>query len=174
MTFKVDGWDWQIRRDGHWLMLKVDNATQIIDQLMVGKRYDCEIKRHREKRSLDANAYMWVLLGKLSAVINVPPEDIYRNIIRDVGDNYDIVPIREEAVDRWIKVWESNGIGNVADDLGECRNTKGYHNIRCYYGSSCYDKRQFSRLLDLVCDECKLQGVETMPPEELEALVGRW
>ena len=34
------------------------------------KELSVEIKQFRNKRSLDANAYMWVLLSKLSVVLN--------------------------------------------------------------------------------------------------------
>lgn len=44
------------------LLPRLCNVVQSLD----GKRqYDIEIKEHRQRRSLDANAYLWVLLTKL-------------------------------------------------------------------------------------------------------------
>lgn len=43
-----------------------------------------------------------------------------------------------------------------------------------YYGSSTYDMAQMSRLINLIVEDCKAQGIETMTPYELDALIGRW
>ena len=58
--------------------------------------------------------------------------------------------------------------------MGPCRKLKGYHNIRSYISSSDYDTAQMSRLIDLVVEDCKQMGIETMTPKELDALVSRW
>ena len=41
-------------------------------------------------------------------------------------------------------------------------------------GSSDYDTAQMSRLIEIIIQECKAQGIETMTPRELDALVSRW
>ena len=51
---------------------------------------------------------------------------------------------------------------------------EGCKNVTLYYGSSTYDTRQMSRLIDLVVQDCKEQGIETMTPFELDALKERW
>ena len=63
-----------------------------------------------EKRSNDANAYYWTLIGKLAEKIGIPPKDIYRTHIQDVGGNYEVVPIRDDAVETWIKNWQDNRV----------------------------------------------------------------
>ena len=42
------------------------------------KEFDISVKQRRKHRSLDANAYLWVLLGKLAEVLKLPPEEVYR------------------------------------------------------------------------------------------------
>lgn len=140
---------------------------------MKPKKYVAEIKEYREKRSLDANAYCWVLLGKLSAKLATPPEELYRMAIRDVGDNYEVMPIRNDAVERWKAIWSSNGIGWICEDLGPSK-IEGYTNVRNFYGSSAYDKAQMARLIDIIVEECKTQGIETMTPAELARLTEEW
>lgn len=137
------------------------------------KDYDVIIKPIRRKRSLDANAYMWVLIGKLGEKLYKPDSEVYREFIKDNGV-FEIVPIREDAVGRWIETWEKKGIGWVCEDMGECRNLKGYHNIKCYYGSSTYNTAEMSRLIDAVVYECKLQDIETITPDELERMKQEW
>lgn len=62
----------------------------------------------------------------------------------------------------------------MIEDLGPCRNIKGYHNIRSYISSSDYDTAQMSRLIDLVAEDCRENGIETMTPQQLDALKSRW
>ena len=142
---------------------------------MQPRKYVAEIKQYRKKRSLDANAYAWQLLGKLADALSTQevtysPEHVYRELIRDVGDNYEIMPVRNDALERWVQIWESRGLGWVCEDMGPSK-IKGYTNTRCFYGSSVYDTAQMSRLIARIVEDCKAAGVETMTPEELARMV---
>lgn len=146
---------------------------------MKPKKYSVEIKEYKKPRSIDSNNYFWTLCGKLAAKLSVPdapvsPDDVYRNCIRDIGDNYEIVPIREDAIEKFDKLWCKDHIGRFTEDLGECRTVKGYHNIRAYIGSSDYDQEQMTRLINVVVTECKLQGIETMTPNEIANMLSLW
>ena len=99
-------------------------------------------------------------------------ETLYRQYVKDYGV-YEIVPIREDVADRWIKNWESKGLGWVCERLGKSKLPK-YENIVCYFGSSTYDSKEMSRLLDAVIEDCKAQGIETMTPNEIERLKQAW
>ena len=74
------------------------------------KQLSIEVKQYKPKRSLDSNAYCWVLLDKLSEKLNVPKVEIYRKLIRDVGGVSEIVCIKNEAVERLCEGWQQNGI----------------------------------------------------------------
>lgn len=123
----------------------------------------------RNKRSKDANAYFWELCGQLSAKLNIPPRDIYRILVKEVGGNYEVTPIKNEAVDSWVEVWESRGIGWVCEPCGKSQ-IDGYTNVINYFGSSEYDTAQMSRLIGLIIQECKNNGIETATPSELALL----
>ena len=167
--------NWMLDKDGTWLMLKGnrEDIVKFCSEMKEGKKYQAELKEHRQRRSLDANAYFWVLCGRLSAKIGIPKEEVYINLIKDIGDNYVIVPIQNEAVDRWVENWKSKGIGWVCDILGESK-LDGYTNVITYYGSSTYDTAQMSRLINLVVEECKEHDIETMTPAELSLLMEEW
>lgn len=154
------------------LTLEVDDARAIYDELN-GKDLDIELKIPREKRSLDANAYAWVLIGKLADKTRQAPDDIYREAVRDVGGNYFVLPIRADALEEWKRIWNAGKIGRMVDDLGESK-SPGYVNTRNFYGSSEFDRVQMSRLIDLLIEEAKEQGIETKTPEELERLKSLW
>ena len=136
--------------------------------------YDLVIKEHRNKRSLDANAMAWKLLGELSAVMRVPSEEIYRDYIRDVGGNYEIVPVKEDRIKDWDRIWCAGHCGRSTVDMGECRTIPGYHNIKSYIGSSDYDVSQMSRLLELIIQDCKQVGIETLSERERSLLLDEW
>lgn len=164
--------------EGGWLMVKPvyeDRGKAMgIVRKHKDKLYDIEVKEHREKRSLDANAMAWKLLGELSAVMRVPSEEIYRDYIRDVGGNYEIVPVKEDHIKDWDRIWCAGHYGRSTVDMGECRTIPGYHNIKSYIGSSDYDVSQMSRLLELIIQDCKQVGIETLSERERSLLLDEW
>ncbi len=162
--------------DGH-LCLKVDNpaaARQFVRTAKLGKVYQADLKEYRKKRSLDANALAWVLIDKISSCTGVPAREVYRDIIKDVGGNSYIVQIRYDAAEQYIRHWQSNGAGWIAENIGRCNDNIDFVNIKSYYGSSVYDTKQMSRLIDLIVQECKQLDIETLPPDKLALLKERW
>lgn len=151
--------------DGDWLMLKIDNAPAArrwIDQ-MYG---DCIVTLgpKRRKRSLDANAYLWVLCDQIGKAIHSTKEEVYRAAIKRVGV-VDVIPMREDAAAEWCRRWQSRGIGWVVEtaDAG----LDGWVEVLAYWGSSTYSASEMSRLLDDVIEEAKGLGIETATPEQL-------
>lgn len=166
---------WQQDSDGAWLCLRVQSpasAMAICDELKPDKQYVAQIRR--KGRSQNANKYFWELCGQLAAKVGIPPNEIYREYIRDIGGNYFIVPVRQKRIEAWDRIWCAGHIGRMTEDLGACRDLEGYYNIRSYISSSDYDTEQMSRLIDMVVQDCKSEGIETMSPQELAALKSRW
>ena len=130
------------------------------------------VKKANKKRSLDANAYFWVLCGKLAAKLNIPRIEIYRNYIKDIGDNSITVCVVEKKAERIVADWQKNGLGWVAETFES--KLEGCTNVILYEGSSVYDTAQMSRLIDFCVTDCKAQGIETMPPDELNSLLKEW
>jgi hypothetical protein len=126
------------------------------------------VKEYRPKRSLSQNSYLWVLLGELSAKLTIGKEDLYKQYIHDFGI-YEVVPIRNDAVERWVSRWEKNGLGYFCEDLGESK-LDGYTKIITYYGSSCYNSAEMARLIDAVIFDCNEQGINTMPLKDFMLL----
>lgn len=156
----------------HKLTFLINTSINSLEEIQNLDLLDIEVKQHREKRSLDANAYCWVLLGKLSDKMNLPSEEIYRMEIKEIGV-YEVLPIKNEAVDKFKEAWKKNGIGWVCDIIGNSK-INGYTNIKAYYGSSTYDTKQMAKFIDNIVENCKLQGIETLTPRELERLKKEW
>lgn len=138
--------------------------------------YKLEIKEYQKSRSQDANAKMWALIGEMSTILRLPPEEIYQGYIPDVGGNYWIAPVREEDIAQRAEDWCRGHIGRLVEDIGPCRisELKGYRNLKMYRGSSEYDVPTFSRLLDLVMQDCKQLGIETLSEREKSLLMEEW
>ena len=139
---------------------------------MKDKPLDVEIKVHREKRSRNANNYMWALCEKIAEANGCTKEEVYQLNLREVGV-YDSLLIKEEAVERFQKSWKQRGIGwfvEVVDDS----NREGYKLVFTYYGSSTYNAGQMSRLIDAVVQDAKALGIPTETPEELHLMMQEW
>ena len=113
-----------------------------------------QVKKYRQKRSLSQNAYMWVLLDEIAKAVNRSKEDVYRELVKDYGV-FEIIPLKDEAVKRFNHNWTKNGLGWFTDVLGKSK-LKGYTNLIVYYGSSTYDTKEMTRLLDAVINECQV------------------
>ena len=164
---------WYEDSDGVWVALRVEGHPRACElAAAVDKPCTVTVKPRRKRRSLDANCYYWLLLDKLAAALNLPKTEIYRSMIREIGGNCTTVCVQDKAVDSVREAWARNGLGWLTDTLSS--KIEGCTNVVLYYGSSTYDTRQMSRLIDMAVQECKAQGIETMPPEELQSLMGSW
>jgi hypothetical protein len=137
-----------------------------------GKLLSVEIKQYRKRRSLDANAYCWILSQKIAEKIGNTKEYVYKQAIKQVGQ-FEIVPIRNDALEKWIQAWESKGLGWQSEILGDSK-IEGYTNTINYYGSSVYDTREMSLLLEELVGQAKELGIETMTETEKKALLEAW
>lgn len=147
-----------------------DKIRAFIDE---GKPLAAVIGTATQKRSLSANAYAWALMNQLSAKINRPVLDIYRDLIRDIGGSSAIVTLRADAAKAFKNGWESKGEGWQVHKLDEMTTPKGvFYNLQCWYGSSQFDPSQMHRLIELIVQECRQQGIPTMTPEEISKLKG--
>lgn len=161
--------DLKTRRPKITFLIDSKQITQIED--LSGQKVNLEVKKYYKKRSLDANGYMWELLGKLQEVLGIPKEDIYKDLIKVIGD-YEVIPVKNMAVERFCEAWKSNHLGYITETMPS--KLEGYTNVIAYYGSSSYDTKQMARLIDLVVQECKQQGIETKSPAELDSLIKEW
>lgn len=134
------------------------------------KAYTITIERLKRKRSLNANNYMWQLCQKIAENVGATKETVYRKNIREVG-SFETVELISAGAARFIRSWEANGLGWVAEPMSE---RGGYTTVIAYYGSSSYDTAEMTRLIDAVVDEAKALGIETMTPLELDRLKAAW
>lgn len=147
-------------------------VQELMDKYVDNKKYAVEIKPYRIKRSLDANAYCWVLCRKIAEKLGSTDREVYKLAVRDYGLTT-IRPEKAELVDDLVRMWDSMGLGNSYDILGDSK-LKGYINVKYYYGSSSYNTKHMARLIDGLVQDAKEQGIETATPEELERMMQQW
>lgn len=131
-----------------------------------------DIRKYRLKRSLNANAYFWVLVDKLAQVTGYNKTEIYKNAIKEIGGVSEVVCVRDKAVDKLQESWSQNGLGWQTDTLPS--KIDGCTNVILYYGSSTYNSKQMSLLIDNIVQDCQSVGIETLTPTELERLKASW
>ena len=167
----------EMKLEGGWLMVKPEKTELGAAMALVRKHkdrlYTMEVKEYRRKRSLDANAYAWVLIHKLAQAMRLTPEEVYIQQIPNVGDNFTTMCVREKDVEKLKKSWQRNGLGWPVKDLGPSQ-VRGCRNLMCYHGSSTYDTAQMSRLIDLLVQDCKALDIETLSEDKLSLLKEEW
>ena len=147
------------------------NNKDVIEELKNENKLNIELKKYNKSRSLDSNAYAWVLLGELQEVLNIPKEEIYKDLIKHIG-SYEVVPIKNEAVEKFRNAWSKNGLGWITETTKS--KLEGFTNVLAYYGSSVYSVSEMSRVIDLIVQECKQLGIETKPKAELDSMLIEW
>ena len=130
------------------------------------KELEITVKKWREKRSLDANAYLWVLIGKIADALRESKEDIYFDSLKCYGQG-GAVSVEERFADDFRRSYKYH------EELGKSDlNGKTFVHFRFLVGSSEYNTEEMSILIDGFVREAKNLGIETMSPEELNSLLG--
>lgn len=134
--------------------------------------YDVTIEKHREPRSLNANNYCWKLLDLIADKVNSTKEEVYKKAVREVGV-FEMLPIKNTALTEFKRRWASKGLGWFCEELRDSK-LAGYTTVMAYFGSSTYNSKEMSRLLDYVVEEAKELSIDVRTPEEIEKIKKLW
>lgn len=162
----------QIIDGGCWLCLRTTSTASlraIVDEINShpGKDYDAEVKRHREKRSLDANAYAWVLIGKIADVLRTDKDSVYLDMLKKYGQG-GVAKIPNDMIDAFRK---ANKYNEKHESLPDEEKAQYY---RFWVGSSKYNTEEMSILIDGIISEAEEQGIEIATPEEIARMKEEW
>lgn len=134
---------------------------------------DCEklsIKavKFRNRRSLDANALLWKCLGDIAVALKTDKWEVYLQMLRRYGKFSHII-VKENAVEAVKRQWrECEVVGDITV------NGQKAVQMLCYFGSSTYDTKEFSTLLDGVISEMQEMGLETPMTADMERALEMW
>jgi len=111
------------------------------------------------------------LCDKIADAIRSTKTEVYKMAVREVGVFHDMA-VLEEDVEEVDRVWRNNGIGWFTDKFDS--KLDGCKRMRFYHGSSLYDSKQMSRLIDYVIAEAQELGIPVVSDEELEMMKSMW
>jgi len=134
-----------------------------------GKPLDVEIKPHREKRSITSNGALWLLMGRIANAIDSRPDEVYLEMLKKYSHKFTHIIAKADAVEEIKEQWRT------VVELGplEVNDSDGVQ-LRCYFGSSTMNSKQFSTLLTGVISECKELGLETLRDGQFDRIMEQY
>ena len=160
--------DWKTNQLNLLLSINEKNAISEIEKLRDDEKLSIKIVKYRKKRSLDANGLLWFCLGQIAASLQADKWDIYLQMLKRYG-KYTYICVKPNMVESVKAQWrESEVIGEV--------NINGSEAVQmlCYFGSSTYNSKEFSVLLDGVISEMQEMGLETPTSSELKRVMEQY
>lgn len=160
--------DWQTGKFQITFTVNEAGAINEVNNIKDCEKLSIKAVKHREKRSLDSNAYCWVLLQKMADKLHRDKWEIYLEMLGRYGVFTHII-VKPHMVEKVKQEWRA------VKELGEvCVNGTTGIQLQCYFGSSTYDSKEMSVLIDGVVSEARELGIETLPPDELERMKAQW
>ena len=156
--------------------LILDNIDNIrdVEKLKPIKKLHIELKKEYKHRSLDANRYFWKLLNEACDKLGLNEIEEYRRRVKELGI-FRQFRIEADNVSTFDTMWSARGIAwfcEIFDTLYIDRIE--FKVINAYYGSSSYNTKQMSRLINNLVQDCRAIGIETEPDEKIRKLLEEW
>jgi hypothetical protein len=143
-----------------------NDFERMVDDLKDKEKLSIEVKPYREKRSLNANAYAWVLIGKIADATRAGKDEVYLKCLKRYGQSDLISILSTVPVEHYLKYYEEAGRSTL--------NGKEFTHYRVYKGSSEFDTLEMTIFIDGVVSEAKDLGISTETPEELARMKSMW
>ena len=156
----------ECRVAGNELILTTSDVPSIRRFAYSFKAGNYEIERKRKKRSLDANAFCWKLCTEIANVLRSDKDSIYLDMLKKYGQSDIVSVVSGVDVKPYFKYYDVFGKGTV--------NGKEFTHYKVYKGSSEYDTREMSILIDGIIDEAKALDIEVISESERALLLADW
>jgi hypothetical protein len=138
----------------------------LVDEMREKDKLSIEVKEYRQHRSLNANAYAWLLIGKIADAMRSDKDGIYLYCLKRYGQSELISVLSHVPIGNYIKYYEEAGESKL--------NGKMFTHYRVYKGSSEFDTREMSIFIDGVVSEAKELGIQTETPNQIAEMKARW
>ena len=153
-------------------MALTDVSEQAVQTISAFDDLSVEMKKYRAKRSLDANAYFHVLVGKIADTLTISKAKAKNMLICRYGQpqllpDGSIMIYKTNAPEEFM--WEQEAVHAIPVRYEE---KATFYKI--YRGSHTYDTKEMSLLIDGTVADAKELGIETMTPAELAEMKARW
>lgn len=147
-----------------------------VDTSLKDKPLDLELKQHREKRSLDANAYYYKLLSLMAEKLHTSLNELHNITLSRYGypeiieNNLATVTLREELDPNKLEGIHLKSTGKITINSNGVK----FINYILMRGSHTYNTLEMSHLIDGVISEAKELGIDTLTPDEKERMLSAW
>ncbi len=121
-----------------------------------------EVKEHEDKRSKSQNAYMWEIIGKIANIQRLKKDDVYLQMLKDYGQSQIISMLSDIDPKGYLKYYEEIGNGQVKG--------KDFTHYKVFKGSSEYNSKEMSILIDGVIQEARQLDIETLTPQQIAGM----
>ena len=156
----------ECRVEGRELILKSPDLAEIRRFAYNFKAGNYEIERKKKKRSTDANALCWKLCTEIANVLRADKDSIYVDMLKKYGQSDVVSVLSVVDVKPYFKYYDEFGKGTV--------NGKEFTHYKVFKGSSEYDTREMSILLDGIIDEAKALDIDVISEREKSLLLQEW
>lgn len=152
--------------------------SAIIPTLTKEKKYDVEIKEHRDRRSLRANNYAWELMEQIAAVLGEDKNEVYHTMLVSYGtcrriDDEVYTISMPSYIELSLRTDEYLYIHTAF--IGESEaGGRLFNHYRILKGSSEYDTKEMSVFIDGIVREAQQLDIETRTPDEIALMKSRW
>ena len=162
-----------VNRDGTMnLIVAVDTDFSALYEELKGGEVEVEVRKRSKRRSLDANAYAWVLIDKIAEKMDLKKTDVYLNTIREVGGIHARVDVPALFAQDFINTWMTGHIGRDAQIVGD--GEPGMKTIKVRLGSSDFSSVQMNHFISILVQDAESLGIPTITDKEAERMIGKW
>lgn len=145
----------------------IGNPQEIIQWLFdQDKNKKFEIKEYHKKRSLNANAYAWALIGKIADVLRSSKDEIYLEMLKKYGQSEIVSVLSDINVTGYFKYFEEIATVKLQG--------KNFTHYKVFKGTSEYNTAEMAVFIDGVISEADELGIDTLPPNEIEKIKSLW
>lgn len=145
----------------------IGNPQEIIQWLFdQDKNKKFEIKEYHKKRSLNANAYAWALIGKIADVLRNSKDEIYLEMLKKYGQSEIVSVLSDINVTGYFKYFEEIATVKLQG--------KNFTHYKVFKGTSEYNTAEMAVFIDGVISEADELGIDTLPPNEVEKIKSLW
>lgn len=143
-----------------------DLLTDEFSKLKELEEIEINLEEKKEKRSLNANAYAWVLIGKIADALRTGKDEVYLKMLKRYGQSEIVSILSSIDIKGYFKYYEVAGNSTL--------NNKEFTHYKVFKGSSEYDTKEMAILIDGIVSEAKDLKIETLPPYQLEEMKKLW